>query len=371
MQRWDIFCAVIDNYGDAGVSWRLARQLTGEHGIAVRLWINDLRPLAAICPDIDATLSNQTCRGVEVRRWSDDFPAVEPADTVIETFACELPAVYLAAMAAAEPAPRWINLEYLSAENWVRGCHRLPSPHPRLPLSKHFFFPGFFPDTGGLLREAHLLEQRRAFQACAGQQTEFWRELSCEPTAAALKVSLFGYENPALPDLLQAWSDHPAPVWCALPQSRLSASVAAWFGAAEVWQSGSLTVQRLPFLDSERYDRLLWACDLNFVRGEDSFVRALWAGRPLVWQIYPQHDAAHHVKLAAFLDLYRQGLDEENTAALHDFWQAWNGIDERPLNWKAWQYSQPALLRHHELWLERLTAQTDLAANLVKFTSIG
>ncbi|HET9113666.1 MAG TPA: elongation factor P maturation arginine rhamnosyltransferase EarP [Burkholderiales bacterium] len=371
MQRWDIFCAVIDNYGDAAVSWRLARQLAEEHDIAVRLWINDLRPLSALCPEIDAALVRQTCRKVEVRWWPEDFPAVEPADTVIETFACELPDAYLAAMAAAEPMPRWINLEYLSAENWVRGCHRLPSPHPRLHLPKHFFFPGFLPDTGGLLRETDLLERRRAFQASAGQQTAFWRELGCEPAVPALKVSLFGYENPALEDLLQAWSDNPTPIWCALPQSRLSASIAARFGAAEVWQSGNLTLQRLPFLDTERYDRLLWACDLNFIRGEDSFVRALWAGRPLVWHIYPQDAAAHHDKLHAFLDLYQLGLDAENTAVLRAFWQAWNGIGERPLSWKAWQNSQPALARHHETWLERLTAQTDLTANLVKFASIG
>ena len=55
-------------------------------------------------------------------------------------------------------------------------------------------------------------------------------------------------------------------------------------------------------LTQHDFDHLLWACDLNFVRGEDSLVRALWAGQPFVWQIYPQHDDAHHAKLEAFLD---------------------------------------------------------------------
>ncbi len=371
MGRWDIFCAVIDNFGDAGVCWRLARQLAAEHGIAVRLWIDDLRPLSAIWPDIDAGLARQSCCSVEICKWSGDLPAVEPADMVIETFACGLPAAYLAAMAAAEPAPRWINLEYLSAENWVRGCHGLPSPHPRLPLSLHFFFPGFYPDTGGLLREADLLASRREFQASVRQQTAFWHELGCEPPNGAIKISLFAYENAALPDLLQAWSVCPTPVWCALPLDRLNASIGAWFGAGNIWQRGNLTVQPLPFLDSERYDRLLWACDLNFVRGEDSFVRALWAGRPLIWHIYPQQDAAHHVKLKAFLDLYCAGLDAENSAILREFWQAWNGIGQRPADWSAWQTCRAMLARHHEIWLERLTAQTDLTANLVKFASIG
>ncbi|MBY0444112.1 MAG: elongation factor P maturation arginine rhamnosyltransferase EarP, partial [Burkholderiales bacterium] len=38
--RWDIFCRVIDNYGDIGVCWRLARQLSFEHGFAVRLMVD-------------------------------------------------------------------------------------------------------------------------------------------------------------------------------------------------------------------------------------------------------------------------------------------------------------------------------------------
>ncbi|HET9045379.1 MAG TPA: elongation factor P maturation arginine rhamnosyltransferase EarP, partial [Casimicrobiaceae bacterium] len=41
-QRWDVFCKVVDNFGDAGVCWRLARQLVAEHDLAVTLWIDVL-----------------------------------------------------------------------------------------------------------------------------------------------------------------------------------------------------------------------------------------------------------------------------------------------------------------------------------------
>ncbi len=67
--RWDIFCAVVDNYGDVGVAWRLARQLAREHGIGVRLWVDHLAPLARLAPQVDAATSLQTVLGVEVRRW--------------------------------------------------------------------------------------------------------------------------------------------------------------------------------------------------------------------------------------------------------------------------------------------------------------
>lgn len=369
MPRWDIFCAVIDNYGDIAVTWRLARQLTAEHGIKVRLWVDDLRPLAALCPGADASAARQTIEDVEIRHWTADFPATDVADVVIEAFACNIPDSYIRAMAAGAVKPRWFNLEYLSAEDWVAGCHHLPSPHPRLPLVKHFFFPGFTADTGGLLREHDLLAHRHEFQASSAQQAGFWTQLGITPDPGAFKISLFGYENPALAGLLQAWADNPAPICCMLPDSRLTPQVNEFFGPGNAWQRGNLRVQRLPFLDQGHYDRLLWACDMNFVRGEDSFVRALWAGRPFVWHIYPQTDDAHHIKLDAFLALYRQGLDSPSGAALTGFWHGWNQIGTQPPDWPAWQAAYPQISQHHETWVNSLAKQADLATNLVKAAS--
>ena len=160
----DIFCTVVDNYGDIGVSWRLARQLAHEHGLVVRLWVDDLGSFARLCPEVDVALAQQMCGGIEVRHWTDSFPQAEPARLVIEAFACGLPQRYVAAMAAQAHQPVWVNLEHLSAEEWVAGCHGLPSPHPTLPLVKYFFFPGFTPDTGGLLLEGELMARRDGFQ---------------------------------------------------------------------------------------------------------------------------------------------------------------------------------------------------------------
>lgn len=371
MTRWDIFCAVVDNYGDAGVSWRLARQLAAEHGFAVRFWVDDLAALNRLCAEVVPDADVQRCCGVEVRRWALPFPDVEPAEVVIEAFGCPLPETYVAAMAARTPAPEWINLEYLSAEAWVEGCHGRPSPHPRLPLTKHFFFPGFAPGAGGLLREQGLLERRDEFwRNGAGA---FWRRLGIEPPDAhTTAVSLFAYENPAAGELLRIWAEGGAPMLCLVPQSRITADVARFFGIAELapgtpLSRGSLTLHALPFLGQHDYDRLLWACHLNFVRGEDSFVRAQWAGVPFVWHIYPQEDGVHWNKLDAFLELYCAGLGAEAALALRAFWRAWNRGRDAGKAWPALWRERDALLRHARIWADRLAGQEDLAAALVKF----
>lgn len=365
MPHWDIFCRVVDNYGDIAVTWRLARQLVAEHSINVRLWVDDLRPLAALCPQADPHAAIQILNGVEIRLWEKDFPNVEVADVVIEAFACDIPDSYVSTMAASAIKPRWLNLEYLSAEDWVTGCHQLPSPHPRLPLVKHFFFPGFTANTGGLIREHNLIHRRDTFQNVAKLQAEFWTKLGIPSAANTFKISLFGYENPALPALLTAWENSPMPICVLLPDSRLSPQVHDFFGMDNNWQRGNLTIHKLPFLDQDSYDQLLWACDLNFVRGEDSFVRALWAGKPLVWHIYPQADKAHHAKLDAFLALYQQGLDHDHAAQLNAFWHAWNQVNSDALDWSSWFAVYPQIQQHHATWMTKLAAQCDLAASLV------
>ena len=369
--RCDIFCNVIDNYGDIGVCWRLARQLANEHGLGVRLWVDDLGALAKLCPETQAMQERQYRRCVEVCLWSKEFPHVQPADLVIEAFACALPESYMEAMAAQEKKPVWVNLEYLSAEDWIQGCHKLPSPHPRLPLVKYFFFPGFTRQTGGLLLEHDLLARRDAFQNAPDRQT-FWESIGMRmPTSETLKISLFGYENAALRGLFDAWGGSVRPVLCLVPEGRILPQVGQYFGdvapcAGKAYSFGSLTVRVLPFVEQERYDELLWECDVNFVRGEDSWVRAQWAGRAFVWQIYPQHDAVHLKKLEAFLMLYRSQLGPSASQAVGDLWRAWNSGGEAGRAWPAFAAELGELNRHARHWSRQL-AENNLALNLLDF----
>ena len=374
-RSWDIFCTVVDNYGDIGVCWRLARQLAAEHGLQVRLWVDDLASFAMICPDIVPGRDSQHSRGVEVRWWREPFPAVSPADVVVEAFACNPPASYVAAMAARQPKPAWINLEFLSAEDWVTGCHALPSPHPSLPLLKHFFFPGFVAGTGGLLAETDLASARERFQGSPAAQAHFWEGLRIPaPRAGQMQVSLFCYPHDGVAGLLRAWAAGPTPVRCLVPQGIAAAALSEFFGhalplAGGMFRKAGLEVAIFPFLDQDRYDCLLWACDLNLVRGEDSFVRAQWAARPLVWQIYPQEEGAHWPKLEAFLGLYCQGLPPATAAALATFWRAWNEGDAAAVEaaWSGFWGQRLELEAHARRWTAQLARAGNLANNLAQF----
>ena len=374
--RWDIFCAVVDNFGDIGVCWRLARQLADEHRLQVRLWVDDLVPLARLYPQAQSDTEQQQLDGVLVRRWHRDaaphpIDAIDIADVVIEAFACDLPEAYLAAMARRDKKPVWINLEYLSAEPWVEGCHRMASPHPRLPLIKHFFFPGFTATTGGLLREGTYPRRHEAFDAAAAQA--FRAALGVAPEAAdTLTVSLFGYENAALPGLLDAWATNSTPIAVLMPEGRLLPATCAWFGApgaaaGHTLKRGQLTLHVLPFLPQADYDPLLWLCDLNFVRGEDSFVRAQWAAAPFVWHIYAQDDQHHRIKLNAFLDRYLAEVAPPAATALRTFWNAWEAGTEAGTAWPALRDALPLLRTHAQHWAENLANRRDLAAELVTF----
>ena len=375
MGRWDIFCTVVDNYGDIGVSWRLARQLAAERGLRVRLWVDDLASFRKICPDIVPGLESQHSHGVEVRWWREPFPAVEPADVVVEAFACNPPANYVAAMVARQPQPVWINLEFLSAENWVRGCHGLPSPHPSLPLMKYFFFPGFVAGTGGLLAEQGLVEARERFQRSAVEQARFWLDLGLTaPRTGELQVSLFCYPHDGISALLRAWAAEPAPVRCLVPEGTATEALSAFFGAESlapgaILRKAGLEVRIFPFLDQDQYDRLLWACDFNLVRGEDSFVRGQWAARPLLWQIYPQQEGAHWPKLEAFLGLYCAGLPPQTAVAVRRLWQAWNKGDAAEVEtaWPGYWENRIELQAHAQRWAGQLAVTGNLANNLAQF----
>jgi uncharacterized repeat protein (TIGR03837 family) len=374
-----IFCKVVDNYGDIGICWRFARQLQREHGIAVTLWVDNLQSFRRICPDVALDTDVQQLAGVTVRHWRDQdgvFAPQDIADIVIEFFACDIPHGYIAAMAECEPRPVWLNLEGLSAEEWVEGCHTLASMHPRLPLTKHFFFPGFTGKTGGLLRESTLEAERQQFQSDPAAMTAFLAQFGV--TAAemgSLKVSLFCYPHAPVAAMFDTWQNSGPAVTCMVPEGVAVEAVEAFLkaqakpGAART--RGALTVRVLPFVPQQDYDKLLWACDLNFVRGEDSVVRAQWAGRPFVWHIYHQDENLHHVKLRAFLQRYSPGIDSLNALSLR-----WNGAGGELLEagewdalWLPFQADLPQMASQSADWQRKMLENGDLSSNLLKFAA--
>ncbi|WP_409295950.1 elongation factor P maturation arginine rhamnosyltransferase EarP [Pseudomonas sp. KCJK8670] len=366
---WDIFCTVVDNYGDIGVTWRLARQLVAEHGLAVRLWVDDLQAFVRLCPGADPAADQQWQQGVDVRRWPTDWQPVNAPEVVIGAFGCRLPPAYIDGLKPTSTL--WLNLEYLSAEDWVEGCHGLPSPQPS-GLRTVFFFPGFSDKTGGLLREASLLAQREAFEASPGLREAFLNRLGVHPQADARLVSLFAYENSQLSGWLDAMAEVERPTHLLVPEGRILGDLQGWLGEAslapgDLRRKGALTVQVLPFVSQDDYDRVLWCCDFNAVRGEDSFVRAQWAGRPLLWHIYVQDENAHWEKLEAFLAIYRHGLSEEAGEALVELWRAWNMHRDMGAPWRGVLAHWDELQAHARHWCTKQAAQPDLAMTLVQF----
>lgn len=374
MQRsWDIFCKVIDNYGDIGVCWRLAKQLRAEHHQSVRLWVDDLASFARIAHDIQPQHQRQWIQGVEIRLWQQSVIAgSDPADVVIEAFGCELPDSYVQRMALKKWPPAWINLEYLSAESWVPHYHALPSPHLYLALTKTFFFPGFVPGTGGLLREHTLITQRNAFDA--ESEHEFLQHHDFpQRNAAELRVSLFCYETAPVEKLIHIIGESSLPVVLFVPEGKVARRITAFLtGNAhqheKLLRHDLLTVQIFPWLEQAEYDRLLWSCDINFVRGEDSFVRAQWAAKPLIWTIYPQAEGAHWNKLNAFLDCYTAGMEMETANVVRALWTSWNGkSDLNLIIWMNFLALQKSLMQHNNDWIDQLLKQSDLTSNLVQF----
>ncbi|MBV8046123.1 MAG: elongation factor P maturation arginine rhamnosyltransferase EarP [Paludibacterium sp.] len=371
---WDIFCNVIDNYGDIGVTWRLARQLCQEHGQRVRLWVDDLRSFSRLCPDISPNLARQDHRGIEVLHWTTELPAdALPGDVVLDAFGCTLPEPFLTAMARCRRPPLWLNLEYLTAEEWIECCHGMVSPHPKYGINRYFFFPGFTARTGGIIAERDIVTQARQWQQDPNNRDLFLQSLGLPPLDPdALIVSLFAYENAAIGELMRFWASGPQPVTCLVPEGRILSDIAAGLArgplaAGDHAQAGALTLHVLPFSDQDTYDRLLWSCDVNFVRGEDSFMRAQLAGKPMIWHIYPQEDAAHWVKLDAFCTRYLQGVAPEVQQAMLALNHAWNHCQAIVPAWRQFIAKRLELTVHATEWPRALLAGGDLATRLMRF----
>jgi uncharacterized repeat protein (TIGR03837 family) len=351
---------VVDNFGDVGVLWRLSATLAAR-GQQVRLWIDDASALAWMAP---GALAGEW-PGVRVMAWTDAEQvsvcgALPCADVWIEGFGCDIPSGFVAHFAdrisaqASLAQPVWINLEYLSAEAYVERNHGLPSPvlsGLARGWTKYFFYPGFTAGSGGLIRNA--VAQAPASSTKPGPTS----------TDGVRQISLFCYEPEALPALLESLGQDDRPSQLLVAHGRATQAVRGLLTDGHFRLPGHVQVDYLPTLSQMQFDALLASCDLNMVRGEDSLVQALWAGKPFIWQAYPQNDSAHRTKLEAFLNWLQAD------SAVRDVHRAWNG------------FCQPAEVPHWNQTLAdadgrwksqvadarlRLMAQDDLPTRLLK-----
>lgn len=356
-KRWDIFCKIVDNFGDIGVCWRLAKQLQAEHGLQVRLWVDDWAVAAHFIPALKNTTEIE---GVSIRHWQAGADFSQAADVVIEAFAGGLPAAYLKAMQAKKSL--WINLDYLSAETWVDDFHGKPSPQAG-GMVRYFYFPGFTDKTGGLLREKNLIKNH------IFQENQQDRQDKVE-----LKVSLFCYPHAPIHDFFNCLQAHFDAVHVFVPVSDILPKVASFFGAKTIKAGDflvkhNLTIEVLPFLSQQDYDALLRSCDINFVRGEDSWLRAIWAGKPFIWQPYFQTENTHMNKLKSFINLFYANCEQKQVLwKAHEYWAAEHASRFDAQNvWQNYFKQLPAIQAYTPLQAKKQAEQTDLATQLVAF----
>ncbi len=342
--RIDIFCKVVDNYGDAGFCWRLARRLTeilaNHHftvsGHNIRLFCDDLSLIHQLAGK--TTLSNLSQLGLELHPWqvseamilTDDVP-----DLVLETFSCDLPEHYITQITNS----LLINVEYLSAEPWVEDMHGLATlANDSKQAKRYFYYPGFNEKTGGLLgktEQSHLL--------CT--PSHIIDDLFQQTRPSSTKISVFNYGDQKLIDFLNQLIELDTKVDLFICSGKPQTAIARWLHQAftETIDVGQMRLIPTPFMPQDEYDKLLAYCDLNWVRGEDSFIRAQWAAKPFIWDIYPQEDLVHLEKLDAFLNIYlpknNLGLTEKTrkmmtNQSVNEWWDGLSSIRQHALDWQ-------------------------------------
>jgi uncharacterized repeat protein (TIGR03837 family) len=340
----DVFCRVIDNFGDAGVCLRLARALVLAHGCAVRLFCDDTSLLARFEPSPPV--------GLSFHDWAQQN-AVQPAQGVVCGFGCTLDDAYLAALLAIKPQPAYLHLEYLSAEPWVQGTHGLMSVHPRLLSRQRFCNPGFNEGTGGLLHEAPAFDDAKALATLA-----LW---GAAPSAQALRIFAFAYPTASWSTFIEAASRSEQAIHWVLPQG------AAGDELHQTLQGQALhRFTRLPYVSQAQFDAALRSCQVAWVRGEDSAVTALFTGLPMIWQLYPQDDGAETVKTLAYVDAVAKALPQADLSAWRGAMQAANGIqmETGAMHFEAF-LSAARQVTHPALWAQHCRENVpDLAATV-------
>nr|WP_279040477.1 elongation factor P maturation arginine rhamnosyltransferase EarP [Snodgrassella alvi] len=361
-EAW-VFVRVIDNYGDAGVGWRLSCLLAEYLHMHVRLWIDDTDALNKLVPAPEQQTQ------ITIEAWQGDAmmqqqlsAAADPV-LVIETFGCELPPQVLERMGQCRPL--WLNWEYLTAEDWAVGLHAMSSLQPN-SLEKYFWFMGIDADSGGLLREPDYLAEREKFRQQPQLQQAFRQEYGLPLQHTGQLWLVFAYTSGQWAQWMAMWqqADTPVTLWLAGGQVIESLRAAKLIAPDELQQKGDIcelgnvTLVRIPFVPQAAFDRLLWLADAAIVRGEDSFVRALWAGLPFFWHIYRQDDDVHLQKLHSFWFKAMQGWPAELRQAFTVLSDDLNGAGavSSLKREQAWQY----LCAHWQSWVKSAAAWSEM-----------
>lgn len=324
----DIFCNVIDNFGDIGFSLRLARDLT-LHDLTICLYCDNIQTVKKI-----ANKSDLLNPRLSIIPWPESASSYTPSDTVIEAFSCRLP--HEISKKIKNNKSLVIQLDYLTAEKFAEDCHGLSSSSDG---SRSFsYFPGFTDKTGGIICEDSF-------------RNKIQNTKTIIPSSSC-SISLFCYKTANLEPILKWLSKSKMTfifnVFEGQPWQLISNIFGKDYKFQNTIQDGKFSFRYTPMSDQISYDTALLNHNLNFVRGEDSIVRAMLSGRPFIWNIYPQDAGTHIKKLNSFFDFAKNVCGSDlvepvrclnliynghgKTSSLDDpdcFFDRWSGMSSR------------------------------------------
>ncbi|AFN35695.1 elongation factor P maturation arginine rhamnosyltransferase EarP [Taylorella equigenitalis] len=302
----DIFCNVIDNYGDIGVSWRLSKALPLYiNPTKVRFFTNKKSTFKTLVPKLNE-------KNIVVEFYEDlhdaKFQDLIPADLVIEAFGCDLPQTYIKNMPS--NTKLWINLEYISAEKWIESYHLMPSIQKN-GVKKFFFMPGFTAKSGGLLHadlsNCDFINDEFSNNSCSKSLLDWISEHIGESLSIHKKngdgiITIFTYPQAPISRLIekiQSSKLRDKKIAYLIPKSVFEKSPCI----SKIHLNKNHQIYVCDFVPHSDFDYLLRVGNLNIVRGEDSMVRAIWNHSPFLWNIYPQTEDTHLKKLEAWLEI--------------------------------------------------------------------
>ena len=336
----DIFCEVIDNYGDVGVAYRLARELYKKWNKKIRFVVNQLEEINLIRKDKD---------DIEIILFEDVDKILEPADLIIETFGCNIPKSYMDK--ALKNSNLIINLEYFSAEDWVDDFHLQESFLGR-NLKKYFFIPGLSKKSGGIILDEDFLLRKKI----VNQNREKYLEKFNIENKYDLIGSVFSYEKD-FTNLIKSLEKLNKKILLLILSEKTQKNFIKYFDNNNYY--GKIDFVKLPFFTYDKYEELLSLCDFNLVRGEDSFVRALLLGKPFLWHIYPQSEGTHLIKLESFLNKYCPN-DKELKKSFIDY-------NKEQDDFSYFFENFDAIQKHNQAYADYLIKNCNLINKLISF----
>ena len=334
----DIFCEIIDNFGDIGVVYRISKELKKIfQNVRIRIVLNRLEEFKAInkkVKDVDyQEIDGLIC--VTEKYVKENMESFGVSDVFIEAFGCNVPEEYV--KAAKENSKLWINLEYLSGEKWIEDFHLCESLIDSKTLKKIFFMPGFSEKSGGVIIDSGFLERMKYGKENRDEVfKKYFKDFDLKDKFIG---TVFSYEK-NFENLLETLKNYEKETVLLLMGEKTQKSFSEILKKnltedyGNIVKYGKITMIYSDFFSQEEYEEIISASDFNFTRGEDSFVRGIILRKPFMWHIYLQEEKAHMDKIKAFTERFKESVEvsEEEKNIIESYCNLLEDYNDRDKN---------------------------------------